>query len=109
MNIEDFKDYLLLLKDIPSKITVIIEPYLSIKKSGNLWYSYGFCYLTSSFLDHILIEGYKGKSEVEITIKEEKNKFIDLLHLQLDEVFSALGVKDIDYIYKPVTEYTLKE
>lgn len=99
----------MLLKDIPSEITVIVEPYLSIKKSGDLWYSDGFCYITSSFLDHILVEGYKGKSEVEINIREEENRFIDLLHLQLDEVFSSLDAKNIEYIYKPVTEYIIKE
>lgn len=109
MNIEDFKDYLFLIKNLPIKITVIVKPYISIKKSEGVWYSYGFCYITSSFLNHILIEGYKGKSENEMNTKEEGNKFIDLLHLQLESVFSELGIKNINYIFKPVTEYTLKE
>jgi hypothetical protein len=109
VNIEDFKDYFFLIRNLPTEFAVIVEPYISIKKSEGVWYSYGFCYITNSFLDHILIEGYKGKSEEEIDIRKEENKFIDLLHLQLEGIFSELGIKNINYIFKPVTEYKLRE
>jgi hypothetical protein len=110
MDIEEFKSFILQMSELPSKAVLTIEPYIAIEKIGDIWFSYGFCYLYSSFLDSTFIGGYKGKSEIEMNIKKEQNTFIDLLHMHLEEVFSSARFKEfeIEYDFKPVTQFEWK-
>ena len=106
MDIEDFKKYLFQMQNLPKQIELSIKPYLSIDKIDKMWYCYGFCLISSSFFEPVFIGGYKGKSEIEMEVQSEKNRFVDILHLQLEETF--LQKNNIKFNFIPVTEYTYK-
>ena len=107
MDIEEFKLFLLNQKGIPENYLITIEPYIAIEKIDDVWFSFGFCYISSSLFRPTFVGGYKGKSETIIDIKKEQNTFTDLIHLHLTETFSDEKFKnhEIRFEFKTATQF----
>lgn len=108
MKLEEFLDDLQNTDWQLDGLLIVIEPFLSIIESQNIWYSYGFCYISCHSVQKSFVSGYRGKSELPMSMDEESKFFNDLLTTQLDELFAEKNIKS-RYVIKPVVPFDLDE